>query len=281
MPPLSPPDGASPNELATPERRRETLRELEAWLERPMLVLSLVWLALFVLEFTRGLPPLLTAATWCIWAIFVGDFVLRLTLAPDRSDYLRANWLTAVSLLVPAVRLLRVVRVLQAARAARVLRAAGTVRGLRLVKVVGSLNRGMRALGHSFSRRGFGYVVTLTALVTLGGAAAMFAFERDVPDSPLTSFGSALWWTAMMMTTMGSDYFPRSPEGRLLCVLLATFAFAVFGYVTATLATYFVGRDAASADADVAGQASIDALAAEVRALRAELEAVTRWLPPS
>ena len=144
--------------------------------------------------------------------------------------------------------------------------------------MIGSLNRGVRALARSFARRGFGYVVALTLLVTLAGAAGVFAFERDVPGSPLTSYGAALWWTAMVMTTMGSDYFPRSAEGRALCVLLALFAFAVFGYVTATLATYFVGRDAAAADAEVAGQAAVDALADEVRALRAELRALTARL---
>ncbi len=142
------------------------------------------------------------------------------------------------------------------------------------MKVVGSLNRGMRALGRSFARRGFGYVLTLTLLVTLAGAAGMYAFERDAPGSPLTSYGATLWWTAMIMTTMGSDYFPTSAEGRALCVLLALFAFGVFGYVTAALATFFVGRDAVAADAEVAGQESVDALAAEVRALRAEVRAL-------
>ena len=44
------------------------------------------------------------------------------------------------------------------------------------------------------------------------------------------------------MTTMGSDYFPQTAEGRVLCFILAIYAFAVFGYVTATLATFFVGR---------------------------------------
>ena len=263
---MTDPTPSSPD--PAPHDRLAALRELEAWLERPMLVLSFAWLALFVLEFTRGLSPFLEAVGWAIWAAFVLDFVLRLALAPDRARYLRGNWLTALSLLVPAVRVLRL------ARAFRVLRAARAARGLRLVKVVGSLNRGMRALGRSFGRRGFGYVMTLTLLVTLAGAAGMFAFERDGAGSPLTSYGAALWWTAMIMTTMGSDYFPASAEGRALCVLLALFAFGVFGYVTATLATFFVGRDAVAADAEVAGQASVDALAAEIRALRAEVHAL-------
>jgi voltage-gated potassium channel len=34
-----------------------------------------------------------------------------------------------------------------------------------VVRVVGSLNRAMRALGRSFRRRGFGYVVALTVIV--------------------------------------------------------------------------------------------------------------------
>ncbi|HZF66678.1 MAG TPA: ion transporter [Gemmatirosa sp.] len=260
------------DDSASGDDRLAALRDLEDWLERPMLVLSFAWLALFLLEFTRGLPPVLEWVGSAIWAAFVLDFVLRLALAPDRTRYLRANWLTAISLLVPAVRVLRL------ARAFRVLRVARATRGLRLVKVVGSLNRGMRALGRSFARRGFGYVVALTVLVSLAGAAGMYAFERDVPESPLTSYGAALWWTAMVMTTMGSDYFPRSAEGRALCVLLALFAFAVFGYVTATLATYFVGRDAAAADAEVAGQAAVDTLSAEVRALRSELRALVSRL---
>ena len=32
-------------------------------------------------------------------------------------------------------------------------------------------------------------------------------------------------------------------EGRILCFILVLYAFSVFGYVTATLATFFVGRD--------------------------------------
>jgi voltage-gated potassium channel len=47
----------------------------------------------------------------------------------------------------------------------------------------------------------------------------------------------------MLLTTMGSDYWPRTPEGRFLCLLLAVYAFTVFGYVTAAIAAYFVDRD--------------------------------------
>ena len=228
-----------------------------------MIVLSLVWLALLVVELTQGLNPVLEMMGWSIWGIFVLDFALRFALAPVKHEYLARNWLTALSLVIPALRAFRALRALRAVRA---------IRGFRLVRTVSSLNRGMRALGRSFTRRGVGYVVALTLIVVLAGAAAIHASERDVVGSPLGTYGDALWWTAMMMTTMGSDYFPRTGEGRVLCVLLAIYAFAVFGYVTATLATFFIGRDVESGEAEVAGQRAINALAGEVRALRTELQ---------
>lgn len=72
----------------------------------------------------------------------------------------------------------------------------------------------------------------------------MYQFELDARGGPgFQDYGTALWWTAMLLTTMGSEYWPRTPEGRILCLLLATYAFAVFGYVTAAIAAYFVGKD--------------------------------------
>lgn len=244
------------------EERLQALHELGAWLEAPMVVLGFAWLALLVVELTRGLTPALELAGTIIWAVFILDFLLRLALAPEKGHFLRTNWLTVLSLLLPALRF---------ARAFTGLRAARVLGRVRLVKVVGSLNRGMRALGSVLRRRGFGYVVAFTTVVTLVGAAGMYAFERDAAGGQMGSYWSALWWTAMVMTTLGSEYWPRSGEGRLLCFLLALYAFSVFGYVTATLATFFVGRDAENPEAEVAGERVLRELRDEVAALRTEL----------
>ena len=72
----------------------------------------------------------------------------------------------------------------------------------------------------------------------------MYRFELDTGGQQgFPDYGTALWWTAMLLTTMGTDYWPQTPEGRLLCFFLALYAFAVFGYVTAAIAAYFVGID--------------------------------------
>ena len=48
-------------------------------------------------------------------------------------------------------------------------------------RVLGALNRGMRAVAVGFRHRGLGYLVVLTLLVSLIGAAAMYRFELDAP----------------------------------------------------------------------------------------------------
>lgn len=252
--------GSTNHERETLERERgELLEQISGWLEAPMLVLALVWLALLVWELVWGITPLLEGLGIAIWVVFILAFVLEFVLAPRKLVYLRRHWLTAISLLLPALRVFRFLRVLRAAR------------GIRLVRVVGSLNRGMRSLGATFGRRGFGYVVALTAIMTFGGAAGMYAFERGA-TAGLNTYGDALWWTAMIMTTMGSQTWPVTPEGRVLCFILALYAFGIFGYVTATLATWFVGRDAEDAEGELASARSIEELKAEVAALRATIE---------
>jgi voltage-gated potassium channel len=263
----------SQTQLAVDQERWEILQQLEDWLETPLLVLSFFWLALFTIELIGGLNPLLETLGIAVWIIFIADFGLKLLLAPRKFSYLRQNWLTAISLLLPALRIFRIVRVL------RVLQTARAVRGLRLLSVMTRTNRGMRALAASMQRRGFSYVVGLTAIITLTGAAGMYAFEGEVSNSGITDYGSALWWTAMLMTTMGSDYSPQTAEGRVLCFILALYAFAVFGYVTATIATFFVDRDAKDPDAELAGASAIAQLHAEITALRAELQTLHSGYP--
>lgn len=90
------------------DERRQALEQLEDWLERPLPVLCFAWLALLIVELAWGLSPLLETVGIVIWIIFILDFGLKFFLAPDKSDYLKGNWLTVVALVVPALRIFRV-----------------------------------------------------------------------------------------------------------------------------------------------------------------------------
>lgn len=224
------------------ERDSDLLHRLEDALELPMIVLGLVWLALAAAELATVLPPWLDHVTTGIWAVFVADFVLRLWLARDRGGYLRQNWLTLVALGVPALRIFRIARVL------RVLRATRAVRGLRLARMVTTFGRAKHSIHRLLARRhALGYVIALTITVAVLGAAGLLAFEQGT-TAAFDGYGHALWWTAMLLTTMGSETWPQTVEGRALCLVLAIYGFAVFGYITATIASWLVGRDKAASD---------------------------------
>ena len=81
-------------------------------------------------------------------------------------------------------------------------------------------------------------------LVTFAGAAGMYGAEHgDNGDSGFHNYADALWWTAMLITTIGSQYWPITGEGRIVALLLSGYALGVLGYMTAALSAFLIGRD--------------------------------------
>lgn len=249
--------------MASARLRWRILRDLDEWLTVPMALLSLAWLGIVVWELVSGTTQLLETVGTAIWIIFIIEFLIRFALAPEKTPFLKSNWLTILALAVPALRLFRALSFLRAARA---------LRGLRLVRIVGTANRSMNALKATLARRGFAYVAGLTVLVVGLGSAGMLNFEnaREV-EGGFGNYWEALWWTGMLITSIGSEYWPHTTEGRVLTLLLSFYGLAVLGYITGTLASFFVGRDAEEAAGPLAGNEDIKRLLREVALLRTEL----------
>ena len=254
--------------MASKRLRWRLLRDMDEWLTLPMVLLSLAWLAIVVWELVSGTSALLETLGTAIWIIFIVEFVLRFALAPEKLPFLKSNWLTIIALAVPALRIFRAFRIVRVARG---------IRGIRLVRIVGTANRSMNALKATLARRGFVYVAGLTLLVTGLGAAGMLNFEnaREVQGG-LTSYAHALWWTGMLVASIGTEFWPQTTEGRVLAMLLSIYGLAVFGYITATLASFFVGRDAQDTSGPVASNADVKRLLKEVRELRLQLAAAAQ-----
>lgn len=246
--------------------RNELLNQIEEVLELPLIILGFIWLMLLIIELLWGLNPILQTVTTVIWVIFIIDFILKFILAPVKLAFLKSNVITLISLLIPALRVFRI------ARAFRIVRTLRAARGMNLVRIVASLNRGMRSLSATMHRRAFGYVFLLTLVVLFIGAAGMFYFEKEV--NGFETYSAALWWTAMLFTSLGSEYWPQTAEGKVLCFFLGLYGFMVFGYFTATLASYFLGRDAEDDKAEIAGTKQIELLQQEIGALRQTLQEV-------
>ena len=252
--------------MASRAKRWRTLCQMQAWLDPLMLWLSIAWLAVVVVQLIDPHNnPVLEAIATALWIVFIVDFVVRFTLAPGKRTFLKHNWLVLIALIVPALRVFRLLAVF---------RAASAVRGLQLVRIVGTANRGMNSLRHSLARRQFGFVGGMTLLVVTLGAAGMLYFEpaKEVGGG-FKSYADALWWTVMLLTTIGSQYWPQTSEGRILAVLMSIYGLGVFGYITAVLASFFVGRDAEEPYAPIVGVDDIRKLREEIAALRKALEA--------
>jgi voltage-gated potassium channel len=240
------------------------LAQLDEWLRVPMIVLSLAWLAIVIVELTHGASRLLEIFGTVIWVVFIAEFLLRITIAPDRLRFLKTNWLTVIALAVPALRLFRALRLLRAARA---------LRGLRLVRIVGTANRSMKTLKSTLHRRRFGYVVGLTALVILlgrRGHAELRAGDGGGRGLRLLRRCFVVDGDAGQHHRLGLSGRSRW-RGRLLCFLLSLYGLAVFGYITASFASFFIGRDAEEASGPVAGSGDLVALRDEIAALRRDL----------
>ncbi len=240
--------------------------------ELPLIILGFAWLVLLVIELVWTQTPLLQKFVNIIWVIFIVDFLLKFFISPDKWLYLRKNVLTIISLFIPAFRMFRIFTSL------RLLRSIGMVRSIRVIRVVGSFNRGMRVLGKTLERTAFVYVILLTLMVCFVGAAAMFAFEGRT--GAFESYWDALWWTAMLLTTIASEYWPQTPEGKVVTFLLGLYSLGVLGYLTAMLATFFIGQDASDKKGPVAGTDQTNEIIKEIQLLREEVARLKDQSPP-
>lgn len=243
--------------MSDPAIERDQLRRrLSAWLDVPLTVLAIVMVVAIVLELAADLPPdwraRLDQLTVAIWATFASLFILEFALAPAKMAYLKENWLTAISVVLPAF------------RAVRVFRAARLLRGVRLIRVVTTLNRATRALQGLASYARYGYVLAVTTMVSALGAAAAYYFERDTPGSSIRDLGDATWWAVTTLTTINSGLDPVTFEGRAVGLFLRLFGLGLSGYLTATIAVYLLGPTAR--EREIAG------LRDDVRQLREQLE---------
>ena len=244
------------------------LRRISDRLNVPMAILALVWVLVITVELTNIVPPvwlpLVERLDAAIWIVFLAEFLLELWISPRKIEYVTDNWITALSVLLPFFGILRLLRALVALRA------------LSLARVVLGANRATRGAAAILGKSRLFYVVAFVAVVALVGAAAVSFFERGVPNSPLASLGEALWWSATLVTTINIGLSPVTLEGRIIAMLLRTVGLSLFGYLTASIASYLVGADSpagTSAERSATGQAEQMRMLEDIQSRLREVQA--------
>jgi len=225
---------------------REELRErLDRWLDVPLALASIVLVLLALIELGGELAEpwrgRVAVLGWALWGLFFAEFAVKLALAPSKRAYLKRHPLDVLTLLLPFLRFLRLLRVLRVTRA------------LPVVRLLIFGGRGSGAALALLGRRRLGQLALVSLMVVLLGAALGYVLEVGAPGAAISGFGDALWWSAALMTTVGSELYPVTPGGRILGFVLALYAVGVFSYFIASIASVFVDLDARKKEADAKG----------------------------
>ena len=230
-------EGEGFQQLRENHAAREELREkLDRYLDLPLALASVVVVLLIIIQLTgevsQSWERRLEVLSWALWSLFFLEFLIKFALAPVKRHYVRKHWLDVLVVLLPFLRFLRLARVLRATRALPV---------LRLVIFGG---RGSESTLALLKRRRLGQLAIVSLMVVLLGATVGFLLEAEAPGSQIQTFGNALWWSATLVTTVGSELYPVTIGGRVLGFLLMLYAVGIFSYFIGAIASVLVESDA-------------------------------------
>ena len=199
-----------------------------------------------------GVARACAVANGAIWACFVADLATRLALTPHRGRWLVTHPIDVLTVALPMLRPLRVLRVFTATQT--------------LLTRSGGLLRGGQA------------VVATAALLVVIGALAVLDAERGAAGATITDAPDALWWSVTTVTTVGyGDLYPVTGTGRIVASALMVIGISLVGTITATVAAWFVAQRAEDERADdERDRAHLQALLSEVSALRREVAHLRR-----
>jgi len=233
------PEELNPLKVATavlPQNQR--MASIKKKIEKPMLILCIIWLCILIVELAYGPNPILSGLGTILWIIFASYFLIRWATAPNKLSFLKVNWLYVTAVLVSVLRFFPFLQPFP------LVRALTATFGMQVIWIFASADQGMRSMRKSLGHRGVGYALTLTSVVIFAGAGGILHFEGSSTDPDrIQNYPSAVWWTAMQMTNIGSAYALRTPGGRAICLAISVYAAAMFGYLTALFATFFIDRD--------------------------------------
>ncbi|HET6356539.1 potassium channel family protein [Streptomyces sp.] len=230
----------------------------EQRMQTPLLVLAVAFALAYAVPIVapdaRGsVITVCTVTEWVVWGTFAVDYLVRLVLAPAKWLFVRKHPLDLVAVVLPLVQPLRLLRVVSTLLL--VGRRARMAPQITLTTYVG------------------GAVVGLMMF----GSLAVLHVERDAPNGNIKTLGDAVWWSFTTMTTVGyGDHAPTTGLGRVLAVGLMISGIALLGVVTANIAAWFISRFERDDAEERKQTALLQALTAEVRALREQVATLSQ-----
>lgn len=219
--------------------------------EYPLVFASLAYLAAYSVQVLVDSNPAIDFTTqlviWVVWGMFLIDYIIRLATATERKKWF---WKHSYELIILALPLLR---------------------PLRLLRLLTLVNVFHRSAGSALRGKVVIFAGIFSVLLVYCGALAVFEAERSVPNASIQSFGDAIWWAVITITTVGyGDMYPLTVLGKIIAILLIISGIGVIGILTAALASWFVEEIKSEKDA-----ISNSELMAELASLRKEIKDIS------
>lgn len=87
------------------------------------------------------------------------------------------------------------------------------------------------------------FISYLSILVMITYFCSLIFFQREMGVNPdIHSYWTALWWTAMNLTTVGCDISPVTPAGKIIAVVMPICGMIMFPLFTVYLTNYVTGK---------------------------------------
>ncbi|MEQ6899670.1 potassium channel family protein [Nocardioides sp. YIM 152588] len=239
------------------ERDGKSYAKWESATEGPLLVLALVFLVAYATpivlpDASLGVRRLARWVEWLTWVLFAVDYVVRLSLAPDRRRFVRTHLVDLAAVALPMFRAMRL---------------------LRLLSIIALLTK--RDGGRRRATAATVNVGSFALLLIIVSSLAVLEAERTAPKAQIVTFGDSLWWSITTMTTVGyGDVVPTTATGRIVGVVVMLTGIAVLGVVTANVSSWFVAgfqRPDGTTDAVPDGTPTHDELRAQIAELTEQL----------
>lgn len=177
-----------------------------------------------------------------VCTVFLIDYLLRFYLSPHRWRYLWRNMIFLV-VSIPYLNILQNTQIELSHEAAYLVKMMPLIRGgYGLVIMVGWVSRS-RLTSLLIS-----YVFIILAM-TYFGSLIFYSLEHKI-NPMVTSYGVALWWAFMNVTTVGSNIYAITPFGQIMSVVLAGSGMMLFPIFTAYITNRFQSRAQAAVRSD-------------------------------
>lgn len=207
----------------SPTNREQVAQLLYDRLHPAMAALGMLFVVLVLAQGPvregTALQRWLLVATWTLWAVFVGEYVLRLVIAPSTATFLRRTWWQVALLVLPVLMVVRALLVLRVARPTRV--------------AIAALRGGRSARATLTSRSA--WLAVATTIVVFGAADVLYAVAHLQP------YGTALHAAALGAIT-GEPTSSDTGVGQILDVVLALYAVVFFASLAGIVGAFFLDQ---------------------------------------